>query len=48
VRRAIEILRTEIERALKLLGCSSIAALDRSYVNVSAFRRERNTENLPA
>jgi len=48
VRRAIEILRTEIERTLKLLGCPSISALDRSYVNVSAFRRERNTKNLPA
>ena len=48
VRRAIEILRTEIERTLKLLGCPSISALDRSYVNVPAFRRERNTEKLPA
>lgn len=34
VARAIEILRTEIERALKLLGCPAIGALDRSYVNV--------------
>lgn len=48
VRRAIEILRTEIQRTLKLLGCPSISALDRSYVNVSALRRERKLENLPA
>ena len=36
VTRAIEILRTDIERTLRLLGCPSIAALDRSYVNVPA------------
>jgi isopentenyl diphosphate isomerase/L-lactate dehydrogenase-like FMN-dependent dehydrogenase len=34
VARAIEILRTDLERTLRLLGCPSIAALDRSYVNV--------------
>lgn len=34
VARAIEILRTDLERTLRLLGCSSIADLDRSYVNV--------------
>jgi L-lactate dehydrogenase (cytochrome) len=34
VTRAIEILRTDMERTLRLLGCSSVAALDRSYVNV--------------
>jgi isopentenyl diphosphate isomerase/L-lactate dehydrogenase-like FMN-dependent dehydrogenase len=31
--RAIEILRADLERTLKLLGCPSIAALDRSYVD---------------
>ena len=36
VTRAIEILRTDVERTLRLLGCASIAALDRSYVNVPA------------
>jgi len=36
VTRAIEILRTDVERSLRLLGCPSIAALDRSYVNVPA------------
>ncbi len=34
VNRAIEILRTDLDRTLKLLGCSSLSALDRSYVNV--------------
>ena len=34
VNRAIEILRTDLERTLRLLGCPSVAALDRSYVNV--------------
>jgi L-lactate dehydrogenase (cytochrome) len=34
VDRAIEILRTDLERTLRLLGCASVAGLDRSYVNV--------------
>jgi L-lactate dehydrogenase (cytochrome) len=34
VDRAIEILRTDLERTLRLLGCPSVAGLDRSYVNV--------------
>jgi isopentenyl diphosphate isomerase/L-lactate dehydrogenase-like FMN-dependent dehydrogenase len=34
VSRAIDILRTDLDRTLKLLGCSSISALDGSYVNV--------------
>src|SRR5580693_6789962 len=34
VDRAIQILRTDLERTLRLLGCPSLAALDRSYVNV--------------
>jgi L-lactate dehydrogenase (cytochrome) len=36
VLRALEILRADMERTLKLLGCSSIAHLDRSYVDVPA------------
>lgn len=32
--RAIEILRTDVERTLRLLGCPSVSALDRSYVNI--------------
>jgi L-lactate dehydrogenase (cytochrome) len=34
VARALKILRADVERTLKLLGCPSIAALDPSYVNV--------------
>ena len=34
VNRAIEILRTDLDRSLRLLGCGSVAELDRSYVNV--------------
>jgi isopentenyl diphosphate isomerase/L-lactate dehydrogenase-like FMN-dependent dehydrogenase len=34
VDRAIEILRVDLERTLRLLGCPSVAQLDRSYVNV--------------
>lgn len=34
VSRAIEILRADLDRTLRLLGCPSIAALDRSYVKV--------------
>ncbi len=36
VARALEILRADLERTLKLLGCTSISTLDRSYVDVSA------------
>jgi len=34
VTRAIEILRVDLERTLRLLGCPSMTKLDRSYVNV--------------
>jgi L-lactate dehydrogenase (cytochrome) len=34
VARAIEILRADVDRTLRLLGCPSVADLDRSYVNV--------------
>jgi len=34
VARAIEILRTDLIRTLKLLGCASVAELDRSFVDV--------------
>jgi len=34
VDRAIEILRVDVERTLRLLGCRSVQDLDRSYVNV--------------
>jgi isopentenyl diphosphate isomerase/L-lactate dehydrogenase-like FMN-dependent dehydrogenase len=32
VERAIEIFRADIIRTLKLLGCPSISALDKSYI----------------
>ena len=32
VARAIEIPRTEISRTLRLIGCASVSALDRTYV----------------
>ncbi|MGA8103789.1 MAG: alpha-hydroxy acid oxidase, partial [Candidatus Acidiferrales bacterium] len=42
VARALEILRADVERTLKLLGCPSISALDGSYVDVpSTWNRER-------
>jgi isopentenyl diphosphate isomerase/L-lactate dehydrogenase-like FMN-dependent dehydrogenase len=34
VARALEILRSDVERTLRLLGCPSIAALDRSLIEV--------------
>jgi len=34
VARAIEILRVDLERTLRLLGCPSISALDPSYLNL--------------
>ena len=34
VSRALEILRADMERTMKLLGCASITDLDRSYVDV--------------
>lgn len=36
VARAIEILRTDLVRTLKLLGCGSVAALDHSYIELPA------------
>jgi len=36
VTRALEILRADLERTLRLLGCPSVMALNRTYVNVPA------------
>ena len=36
VARAIEILQADVMRTIKLLGCPSVTALDRSYVEVPA------------
>jgi L-lactate dehydrogenase (cytochrome) len=41
VARALEILRADLDRTLKLLGCRSVASLDSSYVNVPAAWRTR-------
>lgn len=41
VARAIEILRADIIRTMKLLGCSSIHDLDRSFIDVPAEWLER-------
>ena len=34
VTRALEILRQDVERTLRLLGCSSVSALNSSYLNI--------------
>ncbi len=39
VARALEILRTDVERTLTLLGCRSVGDLDPSYINLSATLR---------
>jgi isopentenyl diphosphate isomerase/L-lactate dehydrogenase-like FMN-dependent dehydrogenase len=36
VRRAIQILKADLERTLTLLGCPSVAELDRSFLDVPA------------
>lgn len=36
VTRALQILRTDVERTLRLLGCASVAELNRSYVEMPA------------
>jgi isopentenyl diphosphate isomerase/L-lactate dehydrogenase-like FMN-dependent dehydrogenase len=42
VARAVEILRADLVRTLKLLGCAAIAELDQSYIDVPAdWPRER-------
>lgn len=35
VQRAIQILREDLERTLRLLGCPSVSALDSSYVDAT-------------
>jgi len=48
VARAIGMLRTEMDRTLKLLGCPAIGALDTSYVNVHSSRLTRELESVQA
>jgi L-lactate dehydrogenase (cytochrome) len=38
VARVLEIVRADLERSLKLLGCDAIARLDRSFVDVPGLR----------
>ena len=40
IMRALEILRADLERTLRLLGCPSISALDSSYVHYPSSWRE--------
>jgi isopentenyl diphosphate isomerase/L-lactate dehydrogenase-like FMN-dependent dehydrogenase len=47
VARAIDILRADVLRTLKLLGCASVADLDRSYVDVPAAW-DQNTRDAAA
>jgi L-lactate dehydrogenase (cytochrome) len=49
VAKAIEILKTDVVRTLKLLGCASIAELNRSYVDAPAewFPGERRDDSTP-
>jgi isopentenyl diphosphate isomerase/L-lactate dehydrogenase-like FMN-dependent dehydrogenase len=42
VRRAMQILKSDVERTLRLLGCSSVTALDRSFVEVPHTWESRN------
>jgi L-lactate dehydrogenase (cytochrome) len=39
VSRALELLRADVERTIRLLGCPSVSALDRSYVETPASWR---------
>jgi L-lactate dehydrogenase (cytochrome) len=48
VSRAIEILRSDLIRTLKLLGCASVAELDRSYVDVPAAWLPAESREQPA
>lgn len=47
VARAIDILRTDVIRTLKLLGCASVADLDRSYVDFPAEWRVHADSRAP-
>ena len=51
VLRALEILRADVERTLRLLGCPSVSTLDSSYVDVPQCwynRRSGRRESMPA
>ena len=44
--RALEILRSDVERTVRLLGCPSVGALDRSYVDVPSTWSHERKESL--
>jgi isopentenyl diphosphate isomerase/L-lactate dehydrogenase-like FMN-dependent dehydrogenase len=44
VKKAIQILRDDVERTLRLLGCPSIAELDSSYISYPSHWLPRDTE----
>jgi L-lactate dehydrogenase (cytochrome) len=46
VAQAIEILRNDVHRVLKLLGCRSIGELDQSYIDSPTFRNLGINENV--
>ena len=46
VARAIEILRDDLTRTMKLLGCAAVKDLDHSYIDAPAWSRDRQ-HNLP-
>jgi L-lactate dehydrogenase (cytochrome) len=49
VARALEILRADLERTLKLLGCPSISGLDSSFVDLPPeWNRDERTYGVPA
>jgi isopentenyl diphosphate isomerase/L-lactate dehydrogenase-like FMN-dependent dehydrogenase len=48
VARALEILRADVERTLKLLGCRSVSLLDASYVDVPTHWQKKEKINEAA
>jgi isopentenyl diphosphate isomerase/L-lactate dehydrogenase-like FMN-dependent dehydrogenase len=44
VARAIELLRADVIRTMKLLGCGSVKELDRSYIDVPSEWLTRQPE----
>jgi len=47
VARALEILREDLNRTLRLLGCPAVGSLDSSYVDCSALRNKNGINGPP-
>jgi len=45
--RALEILRADVERTLRLLGCPSVASLDSTFVEWRDRRRNFSLRGVP-